>query len=340
MLAQSVFMTIAFFEVEDWERAMLEDEFRGNVLLFFPHPLTAETVTQITNAEVISLFIYSHITSDVLVRLPKLKFIATRSTGYDHVDLSACKQKGIAVANVPVYGVDTIAEHTFALILALSRKLIPSVARTRKGDFRLDGLRTFDLTGKTLGVVGLGHIGKRVVELARAFHLHILVYTRHPDPAQEKILGITFVDLDNLLASSDIVTRHVPLTNETKHMINKENITHMKKRSYLINTARGAIVETEAILGALAQGILAGVGLDVLEEECSLKEERELLTSTFLKTCDLKTQLLNHVLLTKEDVIITPHNAFNSHEALQEIVEITIENIRAFLDGKQKNLVR
>ncbi len=317
----------------------MESALREYQLSFSPQPLTAETVEAASDAETLSTFVYSRLTRDVLANFSRLKLVATRSTGYDHIDLSYCQERGITVCNVPAYGINTIAEYTFALILALSRKLIPSVERTRRGDFTLDGLCGLELADKTLGVVGLGHIGTHVAELAHAFHMQVIVHTRHPDPAKGNALGITFVDLPTLLSSSDIVTLHVPLTEETKHMVNRENVRLMKKGSYLINTSRGAIVDTEALVWALEQGILAGAALDVLEEECVLKEERQLLTAEFLKECNLKTQLLNHVLLTKENVIVTPHNAFNSHEALQEIIETTIENIRAFIAGKPKHLV-
>lgn len=332
-------MTIAFFEAEAWEQALVAAALPDHALTFSAAPLTTETGIQDVSPDILSTFIYSPLTTDVLSRFPNLKLIATRSTGYDHIDLSYCKMHGITVCNVPAYGVNTIAEHTFALILALSRTIIPSVERTRKGDFRLDGLRGFELAGKTLGVVGLGRIGTRVAQLAHAFGMKVLVTTRHQDLAKAKTLGITFVDLPTLLRSSDMVTIHVPLTAETKYLINTENILLMKKGSYLINTARGGVVETEAILRALEQGILAGAALDVLEEECALKEERELLTGAFLKMCDLKTQLFNHVLLTKENVIITPHNAFNSEEALREIIQTTIKNIIAYTKGKPENVV-
>lgn len=332
-------MTIAFFETEDWERVLFTTALPDHALTFSPASLTTRTVIQGTSPDILSTFIYSPLNADVLSRFPNLKLIATRSTGYDHIDLSYCKERGITVCNVPAYGVNTIAEHMVALMLALSRKIIPSVERTRKGDFHLEGLRGFELAGKTLGVVGLGRIGTRVAQIAKAFQMKVLVSTRHQDPAKAKALGITFVDLTTLLRSSDMVTIHVPLTSETTHLINKENVHLMKKGSYLINTARGGIVETESILWALEQGILAGAALDVLEEECALKEERELLSGEFLKTCDLKTQLLNHVLLTKENVLITPHNAFNSEEALQEIIQTTIKNIVAYTKGKPENVV-
>jgi len=332
-------MNITFFELENWEKPYIKNALSGYVLTFYDEALTRNSLLLVKNTEILSTFIYSQLSKDILSQLPNLKLITTRSTGFDHIDIDYCQQRGITVCNVPTYGVDTVAEHTFALILVLSRKVIPSVARTKSGDFGLEGLRGSELANKTLGVVGFGHIATRVAQIAKCFKMKIIAYTRHPEREQAEKIGITFVDLPTLLATADIVSLHVPLTPETHHLINKENIKLMKKGSFFINTARGAIVETEAILWALEQGILAGAGLDVLEEECALKEERELLSKDFLKTCDLKTQLLNHVLLTKENVIITPHNAFNSAEALQEILETTVSNITSFVAEKPINQV-
>lgn len=241
--------------------------------------------------------------------------------------MEACKTKGILVKNVPSYGINTVAEHTFALLLALSRNLIRSVEQTRRGNLALDGLRGFELAGKTMGIVGLGSISTRVIELAQAFKLNVLITTRTQDEAMAQQYDFRYVDLPTLLSQADIVSLHVPATLETHHLINKENIVFMKKGSILLNTARGPVVETEAIVLGLEQGILKGVGLDVLEEERALKEERQLLTREFLQSGDLKVQLLNHILLQDERVIITPHNAFNSTEALHEILEVTIQNI-------------
>lgn len=329
-------MKISFFEVEDWEKEYLTVKLSNNELSFYSEPVTLENLPRVLETNILSTFIYSKLSAEVLNRFPSLKLIATRSTGYDHIDIAYCKKNGIPVCNVPTYGVNTIAEHTFALILALSRNIIPSVERARRGDFSLDGLRGFELAGKTLGILGFGHIGKRVAEIAVGFRMKVLVSTRHPDTG-ENYQNVQFVDLPRLLGNSDIVSVHVPLNAETRHLINKDNITLMRQNSILINTARGAVIETEAILWALEKGMLAGVGLDVLEEECVLKEERELLTKEFLKTCNLKTQLLNHVLLTKNNVIITPHNAFNSQEALIQILDATVTNITAWINGKVEN---
>lgn len=331
---------IAIFELEEWEESYLNEKLSGHELFFTADRLTEKSLSQIKDTEILSTFIYSKLSQEILSKLHNLKLIATRSTGFDHIDTKYCDEHGITVCNVPTYGVNTVAEHTFSLILALSRKLIDSVNRTRRGDFGLEGLRGSELAGKTLGIVGLGHIGSRVAELACAFKMKVIATVRHPDPQLTERFGITFCDLPTLLAQADIVSLHVPATPETTHLINKDNITSMKKGSYLINTARGAIVETEAILWALEQGILAGAGLDVLEEECVLKEERQLITKEFLESCNLKTQLLNHVLLTKDNVVITPHNAFNSQEALTEILKTTITNITAWIDGKTVNRVK
>jgi D-lactate dehydrogenase len=258
--------------------------------------------------------------------------------GFDHIDLAACKEKGIIVSNVPTYGAHTVAEHTFALMLAVSRKLIPSVERAKKGDFSSLGLTGFDLFGKTLGVIGTGHIGKNVTSLGLSFGMKILAYCHKEDP-ELVAKGVKFVSLDELLAGSDVITLHLPHTHDTEHIINSQNIEKFKKGAILINTARGALVETQAILAGLEKGILAGAGLDVLEEENALKEEREFLASEHIMKGDIQTELLDHILLTRDDVVITPHNAFNSIEALHEILETSIGNVRSYINGAPTNIV-
>lgn len=332
-------MKIAFFEVEEWEEAPLKKDFAEHELLFFPEHLTDADIEKIHDVDVLCVFIYSEVTAEVLKKLPNLKLVTTRSTGFDHIDLKYCKEKNIVVCNVPTYGSNTVAEHTFMLLLALSRKLVPSIERTRRGNFELDGLRGFDLHGKTLGVIGLGHIGTEVIRIARGFGMHVVVLPHHPSEALAKKLHVTFLTLPELLRAADIVTLHVPYTKQTHHLINKKNIKKMKMGSVLLNTARGGLVETEAILHGLDNGILAGVGLDVLEGECGIKEERQLLSGKFKRECDLKTQLMNHVLLQRENVLVTPHNAFNSIEALKRILDTTTENILTFFEKKPQNVV-
>lgn len=331
-------MNISFFEIEEWEIAFLKKKLEGHELRFETAPVTSETA-HLSEIEILSVFIYSSITKELIEKMPKLKMIVTRSTGFDHIDVETCRAKNIIVSNVPEYGTRTVAEHTFALLLALSRKIIPSVERTRRSDFSLTGLRGFDLYKKTLGVIGAGHIGQAVISIANGFGMDVLVYSKHQKLELAQSLGFIYVDLDHLLKVSDIITFHVPLTDETKHMIRKETLSKLKKGCIILNTARGGILETEAILMGLEQGIIAGAGIDVLEEECFIKEERQLLTEQFLAECDLKTQLLNHVLVTKENVLVTPHNAFNSQEALQRILDVTVENVLSFVQHKPINTI-
>jgi D-lactate dehydrogenase len=329
---------IVFFEVEAWEKRYIETALSQEQPIVNEEKLDESTVAKYTDAEIISIFIYSTVTKEILAKLPNLKFIATRSMGFDHIDTAACKEKGIVVSYVPSYGAHTVAEHAFALMLAVSRKIIPSVERAKRGDFSSVGLTGFDLFGKTLGVVGTGHIGKNVCSLGVSFGMKVLAYCHHTD-AELCAKGVQYVTLDELLAGADVVSLHLPYSSETEHIINLQNITKFKKGAILINTARGALVETQAILEGLEKGILAGAGLDVLEEENALKEEREFLASEHIAKGDMQTELLDHILLNRDDVVITPHNAFNSIEALQEILETTLGNVKSFINKAPTNIV-
>lgn len=330
---------IVFCEIEKWEEDYIRKALPDHVLELTPEKLEATNASKFEDATILSPFIYSTVNAETLSKMPHLKYISSRSMGFDHIDLSYCASHNIAVSNVPTYGSHTVAEHAFALILALSKKLITSVEQAKKGDFSSVGLTGFDLFGKTLGVIGTGHIGKSAIQIAQGFGMKVLAHNRTID--EDLVLkGVSFVSLDELLANSDVVSLHLPACKETNHIINMENIGKFKKGAILINTARGSLVETQAVLEGLEKGILSGAGLDVLEEEVGLKEEREFLSSEYLSKVDLKTQLLDHVLLTRDDVVITPHNAFNSNEALIQILDTTILNIKAFLMGKYQNLVK
>ncbi|MFA5105443.1 MAG: NAD(P)-dependent oxidoreductase [Candidatus Micrarchaeia archaeon] len=332
-------VTIAFFELEEWEKKYISRKLRGQPLVFIEGHMEEGNLSKAADAEVVSIFIYSKVGEKELSMLPKLKAIATRSTGFDHIDLKACAARGVSVFNVPAYGSETVAEHTMALALALSKKLVPSVENTRRGDFSLDGLRTFDLQGKYIGIIGLGKIGSHVAKMARAFGMKVLAYSPHTDPEFARKKHCRLVQLDELLAKSDIISLHTPLTPQTRHMINSDSISKMKKGAILINTARGGLVDARALVEGLDSGRLAAVGLDVLEEECNIKEERQILSPQFAGECDLKTVLANHMLLNKPNVLITPHNAFNSTEALQKILDTTLENVKGYLSGNPVNKV-
>jgi len=316
-------MKISLFEINGREKSFFEKELSEHELTFHKETLTLDNWEMAKDAQLISVFISSNLNRTLLEKLTKLKGIATRSTGTDHIDLDYCQERKIVVKSVPTYGVNTVAEHTFALILALSRKIIPSVEQTKKGNFSNQHLQGFDLAGKKLGIIGLGHIGSRVAEIANTFKMQVLVATRTKKP----LPGVEFVDLPTLLSQADILSFHTPLTPETHHLLNQENIGLIKKGALLVNTARGGLIATEALVRALREGILAGAALDVLEEEQTIKEECQTLTEEYLELSSVKTLLLDHLLLDMENVIITPHNAFNSHEALREINLKTAENL-------------
>lgn len=330
-------MNIGFFEVEKWAEDKIKSAFPGAIIS--ANKINQVNVDRFISLDIISSFIYSNLRLEVLEKLRHLKFIATRSTGCDHIDLQYCKKNNIIVSNVPTYGERTVAEHTFGLILTLTRKLYESIDRTKHGNFSIIGLKGVDLFGKTIGIIGLGNIGKEVLKIAKSFGMNVLVCTKTEKPEMAQKYGFDYVQLDELLRRADVISLHVPYTPETHHLINKHNIVNLKKGSYLINTARGGLIDSEAIFVALEMNILDGVGLDVLEEELVLKEEAELLSSEFRKKVNYESLVFDHLILRHPKVIVTPHNAFNSQEALERILSTTIENIHAFLNKTPQNTV-
>ena len=333
-------MRAVFFEAAPWERRHLTRALAPLRVSarFVAEPLTEETRRLAAPAQILSVFIYSALTASLLRRLPRLRFIATRSTGFDHIDLAACRRHRLAVSNVPSYGENTVAEHTFALILALSRNIHKAYVKTIKGDFSLEGLQGFDLKGKTLGVVGAGHIGLHVIKMAKGFGMEVLVHDVRRNVFLSEVLDFRYVPLEALLRRSDIVSLHLPYLPATHHLMNRTAFRFMKRGALLINTARGGLVDTDALVWALDEGIVGGAGLDVLEGEELVKQERQLLSKDFPKE-KLATALRNHILLHRENVVITPHIAFDSREALQRILETTVQNITGFLSGAPTNLV-
>lgn len=333
-------MRAIVFETAPWERRFLTGALTSQRLHVrcVAEPLTEDTVHLAAEAEVLSVFIYSALTPAVLRKLPRVRLVATRSTGFDHINLDACRRRRVAVCNVPSYGEHTVAEHTFALILALSRNVHKAYIKTIKGDFSLTGLQGFDLKGKTLGVVGSGRIGLHVIKMAKGFGMEVLVCDIRKDAFLSEVLDFRYVPMEVLLRRADIVTLHVPYLPDTHHLMNRKTFSLMKRGALFINTARGGLVDTDALVWALDQGIVGGAGLDVLEGEELVKEERQLLAKDFPKE-KLATALKNHILLHRENVVITPHIAFDSREALQRILETTVSNIVSFLQGGQTNVV-
>lgn len=317
-------MKIAFFYKSEEVKKILENRLLGHEIVFFEEKLTIENVDKIKDFEVISVFVDSEINKGIIDSLPNLKFIATRSTGFDHIDCEYASIKGIKVSNVPVYGSSTVAEFTFALLLNLSRKINEAGKVLKEGgDFEiLPQFEGFDLDGKTIGVIGTGKIGKNVIRIAKAFNMKVLAYDLCHDDLFAKENDFLYKSFEEVIADSDVITLHAPCTKDNHHLINKESISKMKKGVYIINTARGELIDTEALSWGINEGIIGGVGLDVIEGERNFKKGDKL------------------SLFDKKNVVITPHVAFYSKEAVERIANTTIENIKAFISGDHINLVK
>ena len=331
-------MRITFFEVQDWERPVLQELLPGHECVFCPERIQEAKLAAHQESAVISVFIYSRVDRTILDQFPRLKLVATRSTGFDHIDLAACRERGVQVCNVPSYGENTVAEHTFALILSLSRNIHKSHVRVAQGNYSREGLVGFDLKGRTLGVLGAGKIGLHVIKIARGFGMKVLASDVHQDHFLSELLGFEYVPVDDLLGQSDVISLHMPYSAATHHFLDAQRFSKIRRGALLINTARGGLVDTAALIGALDNGTLAGAGLDTVEGEQLMNEENDLLrTEQPIEV--LRTLLQDHILLRRENVVFTPHNAFNSREALQRILHTTAENISSFTSGTLANSV-
>jgi D-lactate dehydrogenase len=329
---------IAFFELKGWQKEWVASSLKGHQLIFFEEPLKEKHLETIKDVEILGTFIYSELTRANLEKLPNLKFINTFSTGYDHIDLEYCKERGIKVANVPAYSQEAVAEHTLALIFLIARNLYEAIRRVKDNDFSIEGLEGFELAGKTLGIVGTGAIGSMVAKKALALGMKVIAYNRSKKEDLEK-LGVKFVSYEELLSQSDIITFHLPLTPETHHFFKKEHLKYLKDGVIIINTARGALIETEALLEGLNQGKIKAIGLDVLEEEVELKEEPEMLYDIYRNKVDVKTLLESFILKERKNVFVTPHIAWYTKESQERLLKEGVENIKAFLEGKERNLI-
>ncbi|MFZ2152931.1 MAG: NAD(P)-dependent oxidoreductase [Microgenomates group bacterium] len=324
-------MKIAFFGVKSWERKIIEEQIINldTVGVGIFEKELHEDMDLANNYDIVSVFVYSHLDKKILDKLPNLKMIATRSTGVDHIDVEECKKRKIEVMNVPTYGSNTVAEYAIAMLLTVAKRIVPAHQSVEEGEFSPEGLTGLDIFGKTLGVVGVGKIGQNVIRIAKGLGLKILAVERSRDEKLAKKMGFKYVTLEECLAQSDFVTLHVPAIPETRHMINLKNIRLMKRGSILVNTSRGKVVKTEAIIWALSNKILWGAGLDVTEDE-DLLESVAMVSSTRPTKDDLQEVLTYHLLRDRDDVVFTPHNAFNTQEAIGRIIGTTIENINSF----------
>jgi D-lactate dehydrogenase len=332
-------MEIVFFEIEAWERNELQKLSEEHEIEFIGETLNAENAQNYANADIVSPFIYSKLGSDVLKMFKHLKLITTRSTGFDHIDINYCMENGIVVSHVPRYGENTVAEHVFGLLLTISHNITKAVERTSRGDFTLQGLLGFDLRGKKIGVIGTGSIGLHVIEIAKGFGMEVLAFDVKPKEEMASKLGFRYASMDEVLSTTDIITLHVPATKSTDNFISTDQFNSMKKGVIFINTTRGSVVNIQALVRALAEGKVAAAGLDVLPEEAAIKEEAELMHSVYQKKHDLATLLADSVLLRLRNVYVTPHSAFYTREAVQRILDTTVDNIIAFTKGNSQNVV-
>lgn len=292
------------------------------------------------DTEVISVFVTSIVSREIIEKLPKLKLIACRSTGFNNVDLQAAKEHGITVTNVPTYGENTVAEYAFSLLLALTRRL-PAVLEAENHQVKPEDLRGRDLEGLTFGVVGAGHIGQKALKIAAGFSMKTLAYDSFPKPELEKELGFKYASIDDLLAQSDIVSVHAPYLPSTHHIMSADRLAKMKPGAILINTARGELVDTSALIEQLDSGHLGGAAIDVVEGEALLNYNEE---TALLRSDTIPEDLLRHsveigALSKMPNVIISPHNAFNTAEAIGRINKTTAQNMIDFWYDKIPNKV-
>lgn len=321
-------MRVAVFSTKPYDRRFLQEANarHRHELLFLEPRLGPETVALARGFEAICPFVNDDLDGSVLGELAEYgcRLLALRSAGFNHVDLEAADRLGIAVARVPAYSPFAVAEHALGLILALNRKFHRAYNRVREGNFSLDGLLGFDLRGKTVGIVGTGKIGTTFARLLSGFGCRLLA--SDPFPSAEAGEMVEYVSLDELLASSDVVSLHCPLTPSTHHLIDEEAVSRMKEGVMLVNTSRGALVDTVAVIDGLKSGRIGYLGLDVYEEEEDLFFE------------DLSGKVIRDDvfsrLLTFPNVIVTGHQAFFTQEALGAIAATTLQNVSAFERGE------
>jgi D-lactate dehydrogenase len=319
-------MKICFFDTRSYDRdffCLMNKDF-NHEFHFIETRLSEKTAPLAAGFEVVCSFVNDRLNEEVLQQLADngTKLIALRSAGYNHVDLPAAKKNNLKVVRVPEYSPYAVAEHVVALLMTLNRKTHKAYNRVREGNFSLEGLVGFDLHGKVIGVIGTGKIGMALIKIMRGFGCHVVAYDIQPDNKEAEQLGFKYLEFEEVLKRSDVISLHVPLRPETKHIINDATLGLTKKGVVLINTGRGGLVDTRALISALKKGHLGGAGLDVYEEE----------ENYFFK--DMSGQVLDDDmlarLLTFPNVLLTSHQGFLTHEALSNIAQTTLFNISEF----------
>jgi D-lactate dehydrogenase len=318
-------MKTAIFSAHRYEKQYFNEAAANkHELIWIEAALTETTAAMAAGCEAVCIFVNDDASETVLLKLKELgvKFLVLRSAGFNHVNLKASQELGFRVARVPEYSPHAVAEHTVALMLALNRKLIRAHNRIMEGNFSLDGLTGFDMHGKTVGIIGVGKIGKVVASICRGFGCDIIAYDPYPDRDWEEKMNARYTDIDTLCRMSDIITLHAPLTDQTKYLVNKERISIMKKAVMIINTGRGGLINTKDVIDGLKSGQIGYLGLDVYEEERGLFFEDH--SSDILQDDRIAR------LMTFQNVLITSHQAFLTDTALEKIALVTIANLDDF----------
>ncbi len=319
-------MKIALFDTKSYDRLHFDEANRkyGYDIVYYDASLNRDTAILAKGADVVCPFVNCTVDRNVVDVLKQegVKLIAMRSAGFNNVDYRYALSNGIPVVRVPAYSPHAVAEHSFALLLALVRKLTHAYVRTREFNFSLSGLVGIDLYGKTMGIVGTGKIGRAAIDIAKGFGMRVLAY----DPYPAEISGVEYTDLDTLLRESDVVSLYCPLTNDNRHMINARTLSDMKDTAYIINTSRGALIDSDALLEALKEKRIGGAALDVYEEEAGIfytdQSDEGIADDTLAR------------LISMPNVIITSHQGYLTKEALSAISETTLSNVKEFEEGK------
>lgn len=338
-------MKTVFFDVDGITKEYLSSRqiCNGDVVMIREsmENISKEQYEKIKDAEVLSVFVHTALKMNetTLSRYPNLKLIATRSTGYDHIDLEYCKSRHIEVVNVPKYGEATVAEFAFGALLCLSRRIIQARNDMKENMVRMNEYIGFDLYDHTIGIIGLGAIGRHAAKLAKGFGMNVLAYDLYPNEEFQRIYNIHYVSLDELYAKSDVITLHAPSTKENYHLLDEKAFEKMKDGVIVVNTARGDLIDPEALYKYLVKGKVAGAALDVLENEDFLLHDDIIMQDQDISKEFAMSTIANSKLMQHRNVIMTPHIAFNSIDAVHRILNTTLSNINSFCEGKVVNSV-
>lgn len=335
-------MKIVYFDVENYEEAYLKEHNEGKYTYFLESKSLndmGELKEEYKDADVISVFTTSRVNKAVLEQFKNLKLIALRSVGFNHIDIDYCEKKNIAVENSPGYGNITVAEFALALLLNVCRRITTSYNEYKAGNVTPASLIGTELSGKTIGIVGLGAIGSAFAKISHGLNMNILGYDKVERDELKQLHNVKYVDFETLLKDSDFISIHAPLTKENYHMFDKESFDKMKPTAIIVNTGRGELIDNKALYEALITKQIAGAGLDVLEKEETIADLDYIIGINRLDKSTLEQTIINSQLFKLPNVIITPHTAYNSIEAINRILKTTMNNIDEFVQGNRRNSV-